>query len=67
MRRLEEERIDETEDGGIDPDPECEHDHRRRRKSPRLAELPKRKPEVVEHMVRCRERAVWIQPRENRL
>jgi hypothetical protein len=48
--RLEEERIDETKDGGVDADPEGEHDHRRRRESPRLSELPKGKPEVMEHI-----------------
>ena len=50
MRRLEEQRVHEAEDGGVRPDPEREHDDRRRRERPCLHELSKCKPEVVKHI-----------------
>src|ERR1043166_9769616 len=55
MRRLEQERVHEAENGGVEANPERRNQDAPRRKRPRLHELTKGKPEVVQHtdMMRC--------------
>ena len=61
MGRLEEQRVHEAEDGGVRPNPEREHDDRRRRESPRLHELSKCKSKVVKHIRMMLREEIWIQ------
>ena len=61
LRRPEKQRVHEAEDRRIHANPEREDDDRRRREPPCFPELPNRKPDVMKHASRMRQREIRIQ------